>query len=382
MRAYVLGLALVIACMMHVSPVRASGVACPVGAYARLAGERTLVVWDAANHREHFVQKAWFEGDPRSFGYFVPTPTPPVVAKESDEVIDKVASLVDGDVLPVPEAPGGGGDVMQRVRIDGFEVVSIDASALGAWLDKNGCAQDRAVLAWANTYAKGWVINAVRYAPQGEAARRAIETPTLRFSFATDVPIYPYAEPPNDKAAEAAFYKRYGSGCVPGDPLCVSNQGRFLTRPLDVYLIAPRQMQATIDHRTGGPSVVAAVLCPTATLEPALGDTSAWDFDAGANDAWAITHLSEQRLDRHATTDVTFASFDLPPPRPLEGLDPNVLRAWNAPPNGALAPAPAKAEPSAPNRRRHHLAALLAILLAGIVAWSLVSEREKQDHRA
>ena len=82
-----------IVCMMHASPADACGAAYPAGSYVRLAGERTVIVWDAKNKTEHFIRKPLFEGDSKDFGFFVPTPSVPRIAKEKDELLDRVAAL-------------------------------------------------------------------------------------------------------------------------------------------------------------------------------------------------------------------------------------------------------------------------------------------------
>ena len=350
----------------------------------RLANERALIVWDPAHHREHFIRKPSFEGDPRSFGFFVPTPTTPDVAKEADSIIDRVAAIVsepgEGTArVGLPAVPSGGGvDVVQRVRIDDFEVATLraaDASALGDWLGAHGFVDSPALRGWATAYVdKKWLVNAVRYAPNGDAARHTLDTPTLRFSFTIDAPFYPYTEPRQDGAAEDAYYKRYGTGCPAGDPLCVSRQGRFVTRPLEIYVVAPRQMQSTIEERTDGPPVLASVLASSASVADALGDTSKWGFDPGAEKAWAVTYLYESRIYRNALHDVTFAEYDLPPPEPAKGVDPQLARRWRERPRPV---AVVESRGGAGTGRFHRVGAwLLLRLVISVVGFAIMSERE------
>ncbi len=361
-----LALASALVCLAMSAEARASGVGYPAGAYARIAGERSLVVWDLKARREHLVQKAWFEGDGKAIVLFVPTPSAPQVAKVKDGVIDRVAALVDGDALPVPEAPAGGADVMLRVRVDEIEISSLTPGAMSSWLAANALAPDRALIAWADGYPQSWSITAVRFTPRGDPARRVIEAPTLRFSFATDTPVYPYSEPAADKSAEVAFYKHYGSGCVSGDPLCLSNQGRLLTRPFDCVVVAPEQMQSVANEHVLGPALVSAVLVPSDALAAAFDDAPPWDFDPGKQESWAITHAAEQRMDRRASVDVTFARFELPPPRPLVG---------------AVARAPVvEARPiSTPHGRksRHGAEVAIALFLVACVVTAVLLERDR-----
>ena len=359
-----LALASALACFALCADARASGVGYPAGSYARIAGERSLVVWDPSARREHLVLKAWFEGDGRAIVLFVPTPSAPLVTKVKDGVIDRVVALVDGNALPVPEAPAGGADVMLRVRVDELAISSLTPGEMSGWLVANGLAPDRALIAWAAGYPRSWSITAVRFVPRGEPSRRVVEAPTLRFSFATDAPVYPYSEPPADKTAEVAFYKRYGSGCVSGDPLCLSNQGRLLTRPLDCVVVAPTQMQAVVNERTVGPAVVSAVLAPSDALAGAFDDAP-WDFDPGKQPSWTITHATDQRMDWRVS-DVTFASFELPPPRPL---------------TAAASQARVEARPTSVREARHKSRRLaevaLALFLAACVVVAVAFERDR-----
>ena len=293
-----------IACITHASPAEACGAAYPAGSYVRLAGERTVIVWDAENKTEHFIRKPLFEGDSKDFGFFVPTPTVPKIAKEKDELLDHVEALV-------PSQKGGGGiggmpgaataaapvEVLQKIRIDDFEIVTLkatDGDALGDWLKKHQFVDRPGLRTWAQRYlVKGWLLNAMRYAPSG-VANKKVETPTLRFSFAINAPFYPYTEAPPEPADESAFRTRYKVGAQ-------------ATRPLDVWIVAGSKMEASQgDNRPAGPLVEAAALVSDDTLADALGDTKSWGFDPHGREAWAVTHLSENTLERVAFDDIVF----------------------------------------------------------------------------
>lgn len=302
--------ATLIACMMHTSPAEACGAAYPAGSYVRLAGERTVIVWDAKNKTEHFIRKPLFEGDSKDFGFFVPTPSVPSIAKEKDELLSRVAALV-------PEMPKGGRgeglapgsaaaaapavDVLQQIRIDDFEIVTLkatDGDALGDWLGKHKFVDRPGLRAWAQRYiAKGWVLNAMRYAPAG-AANRQVETPTLRISFPIEAPFYPYTEAPPEPADEVAFRAKYKVGAQ-------------ATRPLDVWMIAAGGMEASQgENRPAGPIVEGVSHVSGNTLVEALGSTASWGFDPHTRDTWSVTHLSENTLERVAFNDIVFRDQD------------------------------------------------------------------------
>ena len=188
-------------------------------------------------------------------------------------------------------------EVLQKIRIDDFEIVTLkatDGDALGDWLGKHKFVDRPGLRTWAQRYlVKGWLLNAMHYAPSG-AANRKVETPTLRISFAIDAPFYPYTEAPPEAADEAAFRARYKVG---GQP----------TRPLDVWIVAANKMEASQgENRPAGPMLDAASLVSDDALAAALGDTASWGFDPHRLEAWAVTHLSENTLERVAFNDIVF----------------------------------------------------------------------------
>jgi hypothetical protein len=266
------------------------------GSYVRLEAEKTLIVWDARARVEHFVRKPVFEGDPKAFGFIVPTPVKPEVAKESDELFERLDALV-----PMPDAHAKGTpraavavaqaavEVEQRVRIDDFELVTLraaDAGALVEWLGKNGFANRPEIGVWAQKYvARAWVFNAMRYA--GAQGKKA-QTPTVRLSFAIERPFYPYTEAPPAPAEEQAFVARSRAPLAP--------------RPLDLWVVAEDE----VDARPGGPPKVAHAAASPEALAQALGATAAWGFDPRARASWTVTRFHESVVKRTAFDDLVF----------------------------------------------------------------------------
>lgn len=295
----------VITCILHWSaPSRACGAAYPPGAFARLASERTVLVWDAETKTEHFIRKPVFEGDPTSFGFFVPTPTLPVVEKAEEATFDRVAALVPPPALArgkgegaAPGAAGGGGhvEVLQRVTIDAFELVSLKASSsdeLGGWLGANGFTDRPELRRWTQRYlSKGWIVNAMKYA--GSKTPRAIETPTLRLSFAAERPFYPYTEPEPSMADERAYAVR-------------APRNAKRERALDLWVVAREPVNAYQGADTRGPRRIGSASVPQAALSAALGDTKAWRFEPRGT--WAVTHFQDDSPVRTAFDDLTFSA--------------------------------------------------------------------------
>src|SRR5687768_13722048 len=68
-------------------------------------GEESLIVWDEARHREHFIRRADFRNATRPFGFVVPTPGRPSLREVDDAVFARLAALYSA---PVPRGGGGG----------------------------------------------------------------------------------------------------------------------------------------------------------------------------------------------------------------------------------------------------------------------------------
>ena len=386
-----LGVALAV-CTLQPSDAEACGAAYPAGSFVQLSRERTLIVWDAANKTEHFVRKPTFDGDPKSFGFFVPTPTVPVIKKEDDGIFDRVHELLEpkrpgGDDGKGIAGSGGGApghvDVLQTVTIDGFQVVTLratDENALGEWLGKNQFVDKPALRAWAKRYTdKSWLITAMRY--EGEAqekgpSRNKLETPTLRLSFAIDAPFYPYTEVAADLADQEAFLKRYGgNACPPDDPLCVDQTGYVPPRPLDVWVVAQTPVQSLMGQAGGGPPVMDAALVTSDALAAALGDTKSWGFDPKTQKSWVVSHLSETVAVRNATEDLTFGPYDLPKPRLGAGLapppPPSLLTPWSPPEAPGVTHGLSRRA-----KLRRAGAGLVGLLVLLAIGFGLLSQRE------
>ncbi len=377
------------------SPAAACGAAYPNGSYVELSREQTLIVWDAEKKTEHFVRKPTFDGDPKAFGFFVPTPTVPVIKKEDDAIFERVRHLLEvprpattGEARGTAAAPAGGAghvDVVQTVVIDGFQVVTLaatDENALGDWLAKNQFVDKPALRAWAKTYTdKHWLINAMRYEGNGTGGKHgALETPTLRLSFTTDAPFYPYTEVENDAADRKAFLDRAGPiGCSPDDPLCEDSAPTAQRpRPLDVWVVAQAPLQSTIGGTTGGPPVLDAALVSTPALTTALGDTKAWGFDPSTHPTWVVTHLSETVAKRNAPADVIFGAYDLPKPRLGPSLaPPPAVDDVTGDPDSLFRIEKPSTGPSRKTKLHRWALALLALFVAGAAAFAVAGQRER-----
>lgn len=384
------------ACILQPIDADACGAAYPAGSFVQLSREQTLIVWDAKTKTEHFVRKPTFDGDPRSFGFFVPTPTVPVIKKEDDAIFERVRELLepkrpgDDGAQGAPAAAAGGGrghvEVLQTVTIDGFQVVTLratDENALGEWLGKNQFVDKPALRAWAKRYTdKSWLITAMRYeggAQDKGPSRNKLETPTLRLSFTVDAPFYPYTEVAADLADQQAFLKRYGgNACPPDDPLCYDQPQYAPPRPLDVWVVAQTPVQSLMGQAGGGPPVMDAALVTGGDLAKALGNTKDWGFDPKGEKTWVVSHLSESVTVRNAADDLTFGPYDLPKPRLGGELapppPPSLLTPWSAPQPPSVSHGLSRRA-----KLRRAGAGLLALLILAAVGFGLLSQRERRE---
>jgi len=302
MKRLVAAAAIALACALHTADTRACVAVAAPGSYVRLEAEKTLIVWDARAKVEHFVRKPVFEGDPKAFGFIVPTPVKPEVGKESDVLFARLDAFVP---IPAPRAAAKAEAVAaaaaapvvveQRVQIDAFELVTLraaDAGALVDWLGKNGFASRPEIGVWAQKYAaRDWVFNAMRYT--GAEGTR-VETPTVRLSFATEKPFYPYTEAPPAPAEEQAFFARTKSAMTP--------------RPLDVWVVAEREVDARAGGKPAGPEKVARAEASPDVLARVLGTTAAWKLEPTSSSTWTITRFHESVVRRTAFEDLVFES--------------------------------------------------------------------------
>lgn len=181
----------------------------PAARDVRVQGEEVLIVWDAANRREHLVRHIGFEGSAENFGFVVPTPSEPEVAEVRGRPFDGLyrlyrrperrsrsrssapsmrASSMSSLAAPV--------EVVARHHVAGQTATVLrasDAAALDRWLATHGYPSGAALARYLGPYVeRGWYLTAFRY---DKAQRRRALSPALRLSFDTERPFFPYAEP-------------------------------------------------------------------------------------------------------------------------------------------------------------------------------------------
>lgn len=194
-----------------------------VKAPPRLEQERTLILWDAAGHRQHFVREVRFTNTGElPFGFIVPTPSRAEVGEVKTAPFDQLETRFGHTLLETPGAfdgrvggkgsgegfgrgaPGGAAPavtVLEKKRIGDFTsfvLSATDAKALADWLKKNQFRATEAGQKWIERYVRrGFFFVALRYEGKKQKKEEAagLVSRTLRLSFDSPLPYYPYEEP-------------------------------------------------------------------------------------------------------------------------------------------------------------------------------------------
>lgn len=184
-----------------------------------VAVERVLLVHDEAKGVEHFIREVAFSSVKETFGFVVPTPSKPTVAKVDDidwARLDRDHPFsMDKGIGSLGYGSGsgrlggaGGVKVLEHKRVGSFASYVLEAGsgeAMKKWLSENRFQTTPASQAWLDHYIRlGFTFVALRFEPQLAKETRAKNgdfdfarggAETVRISFETPVPYYPYREP-------------------------------------------------------------------------------------------------------------------------------------------------------------------------------------------
>lgn len=211
------------------SMVRACAVVGHSEGSVTVAEEHALILWDDATKMEHFIRRAEFRTHDNDFGFLVPTPNKPELAAVDSQVFSQLENAVKPEtihrsdvkfhwgVIPwvvdslhantsifsnvdssIPVGSASGVEVLAQQTVAGYDAAILranDPKALEDWLTANGYRAPNSLNDWVKPYiANGWVITAFKFS--SVARSNSIETQSLRMTFETDRPFYPYREPP------------------------------------------------------------------------------------------------------------------------------------------------------------------------------------------
>jgi len=187
-----------------------------------LALERVLITHDRATGQQHFIRQVSFRAGSERFGFVVPTPSRPKVAAVEKPPFDQLDASYPfhrpprafgrgGGRLGSGSAPGKGVQVLEVSKVGSFTafvLTATDDKALAKWLKDNELVATPRANAWLSHYvASQFFFVAMRYDPPATAPQEAdakVTAETIRISFQTPLPFYPYLEPENAEPNPAA----------------------------------------------------------------------------------------------------------------------------------------------------------------------------------
>jgi hypothetical protein len=192
------------------------------------ADQTVIMIWDGTAKTQHFIRRASFKSEADDFGFLVPTPSEPVLEESGNEAFPYLQKLTEPENKKVPRPSGGmscgcGGQrltiadkaaviVLQEKVVAGFNAVVLEtrsADALVGWLKDHGYVFSPEVEAWAKPYVEaGWKITALKVAKDKESKDQSVAASSLRITFKTDRPLFPYREPDSTKNAAALGAKQ------------------------------------------------------------------------------------------------------------------------------------------------------------------------------
>ena len=187
------------------------------------ADQSVILIWDSATRTEHFIRKASFQSAGDELGFIVPTPTQPNLEESSDEAFDYLRKLTAPEIkqqLHLPCVGIGCGmvaapaptlssvQVLAEKEVAGYKAAVLKAGVAGdlvTWLRDNGYANSPAMEAWAKPYIdKGWKFTALKLAKSEKGKNdQTLTADTLRITFQTDEPLFPYREPDSTEYARS-----------------------------------------------------------------------------------------------------------------------------------------------------------------------------------
>lgn len=194
------------------------------GARPGVALERVAILYDESRSLEHFVREVRFDGADRAFAFVVPTParpdveavkSPPFVALERELPLEPppepYAHGIVGGAKSAAPAPVELLETRRVGRFTAFVLAASDGAALAKWLADNRVALPPSGKSWLDHYvALSFYFTAFRYddapppvkdAPIVLGEKPAMTSETVRLSFKTELPFFPYLEPAHEDAS-------------------------------------------------------------------------------------------------------------------------------------------------------------------------------------
>lgn len=297
------------------SPLKGCAPAPHRGQWVDISDESALIIWDEVAKTEHFIRRASFATAADDFGFLVPTPTQPELGEADDRVFESLGQRTAprhvyqtvtktvfgfGQLLPEtfktsanPESapppnamPKASVEVLDEKQVAGFDAAVLkadDAEALSEWLDKHGYEARPALTEWLKWYIENkWIITAFKMT---KGDRPNFEAKSVRMTFKTDKPFYPYREPEDMRQP--------------------SGQG---SRTLRVFVLSDQRYEGTLGESGKWPGVAQWAGDVSTSLSWFAGDLKLNPTDEGKplERTKYLTEFSDRSFPRPGTDEVYF----------------------------------------------------------------------------
>lgn len=210
------------------------------------ADQTVILLWYKEQQTQHFIRQANFKTDAKDIGFLVPSPSRPQLEESGNAAFAQLEKITVPKPKPEFVFPLGCAaspaplsnqyrvTVIEEKRIAGFDATVLTAENgddLMDWLKKNGYSYSPAVAEWAKPYIGGdWHFTALKVAKNKDALPHdEVKATSLRISFRTDRPLFPYREPDSTNSSHELSAK---------------------SRLLRLYFIADTQYEGKINGET------------------------------------------------------------------------------------------------------------------------------------
>jgi hypothetical protein len=194
-----------------------------IGEKPSASHEHVLIIYDQSTETEHFIRRVRFVNADGTFGFVVPTPSLPTVHDGPEGIWARLEERCPHDLGRTEREPragvgtgqgfgsghgrlGGGPsgvEVLSTKKLGDFTafvLAATDTNAFDRWLEQHRFFVTPAMREWLDGYVKlAFHFVALRYDGKAQAVARELQSKTVRISFRTPSPYYPYREPEDTK---------------------------------------------------------------------------------------------------------------------------------------------------------------------------------------
>jgi len=204
----------------------------PPDYWVQETAQKAVIFYDGGV--ETMVVSITFQGDAEKFGWVIPTPAKPTIAKGSDELFTSLEELTrinyrleDNmvyDVMPLSGTEQNSVTVIETKQIEYYEVTTLSATdkdALTTWLNDNGYSYPEAASFILNSYIEnGWFFVAMKINTESlawDSVSQQLKTGhavPVAISFETENLVYPMKISSVTGSLENSIGNKYPSGKV------------------------------------------------------------------------------------------------------------------------------------------------------------------------